>query len=93
MRRASKGPRLRSRTKQRATSARREVVYDREWQRWGCVLCFVCRKHVSRRDATLEHIVPRSRGGGDGFGNLAISHGPCNWARGNKLIAHRADRI
>ena len=32
---------------------------------------------------TREHIVPRSKGGKNGNGNIVLAHLPCNMARGN----------
>ncbi len=47
----------------------------------GVVPCWVCRQHVNREDATLEHIHPRSEGGSSHQHNLAISHAQCNHHR------------
>lgn len=78
------------RAKPCARADRRESIYQREHQRHGFVPCWVCGKHVKKADATLEHILPRSLGGGDAGSNLAISHAICNSTRGNKMLAHRA---
>ncbi len=48
----------------------------------GFVPCFVCGLNVERDDATIEHIVPKSRGGGSNKKNLSISHRICNERRG-----------
>jgi len=47
----------------------------------GQVPCWVCGQHVLHKDATLEHIQPRSDGGNSHAENLAISHGVCNAGR------------
>ena len=44
----------------------------------GVVPCWVCGEHVPHKDATLEHIKPRSEGGSSHAENLAISHDRCN---------------
>ena len=49
----------------------------------GSVPCYVCGDHVLWRNATLEHIVPLSKGGSDQMPNLGISHYKCNERRGN----------
>lgn len=49
----------------------------------GKVPCFVCGEHVDKDKATLEHIIPISKGGTDSMDNLAISHFRCNVKRGN----------
>lgn len=66
---------------------RRARIYQRELETHGGVVpCFVCGESVSHRAATLEHIVPRSRGGGNAASNLAISHGRCNNSRGAPAV-------
>ena len=75
---AARGRRLAQLRKQR-----RETVYKMQRKRhYGKVPCFVCGQHVEKVDATLEHVVPRGRGGSDSMSNLAISHDVCNKARG-----------
>src|SRR5574339_273553 len=49
----------------------------------GIVPCFVCKKHVKEGNATLEHIIPLSKGGSSDIENLSISHYQCNKARGS----------
>lgn len=62
---------------------RRATVYKMlSKQHGGSVPCFVCGKHVKEAHATLEHIVPLSKGGTDDMGNLSISHNVCNNRRG-----------
>lgn len=36
--------------------------------------------------ATLEHIVPKSRGGSNNMENLAAACLQCNYAKGNRLV-------
>lgn len=66
----------------------RASAYQRLWELHGFVPCYVCGQHVKRADATLEHILPRSRGGSDAGANLSISHAKCNHARGSMPVAH-----
>lgn len=47
----------------------------------GIVPCYVCGKHVTKQDASLEHIIPLAKGGTDDMENLSISHVTCNNAR------------
>lgn len=49
--------------------------------------CFVCKEEIlTAEEATLEHIIPRSRGGGNTLANLALSHRDCNQAKGSELV-------
>lgn len=47
-------------------------------------LCKWCRHYVLQREATLDHIVSLSHGGGNGLDNLCMACGHCNAKRGNK---------
>jgi len=50
-----------------------------ERDRWRC---HICRKHVRLCDATCDHLIPRSVGGGREASNLALAHRSCNSRRG-----------
>lgn len=45
--------------------------------------CCFCRRLLTPTTATLEHVVPLSRGGGWALDNLRLSCEPCNTQRGN----------
>lgn len=48
--------------------------------------CGICGKAITlMKEATIDHIIPLSRGGGDRISNLRLAHGSCNSLRGNKL--------
>jgi len=68
---------------------RRNKIYECLVESQGKVPCYVCGEHVSRKQASLEHITPLSRGGTDDWDNLAISHRRCNSMRGdNERLSH-----
>jgi len=46
--------------------------------------CAVCGAIFGSVQVTLEHVIPRSRGGGN-MGNLLVSHLHCNQRRGNQM--------
>lgn len=46
-----------------------------------CVCCGV------RNKLTVDHIIPKSRGGTDDVNNLQILCGKCNQIKGNKIIS------
>lgn len=51
----------------------------------GCV-CGICGEEISRlKDVTLDHIVPRSKGGSDEITNLQLAHDECNQDKSNML--------
>lgn len=45
-------------------------------------ICSICNKWMPRHQATLDHILPLSRGGTDHPTNLRLAHRSCNSARG-----------
>jgi len=51
--------------------------------------CFYCRQTFGLRDLTLEHILPRSKTGGDHMANLALACEPCNTFVSNKPIVEK----
>jgi 5-methylcytosine-specific restriction endonuclease McrA len=48
-------------------------------------LCFWCQKKMHFARTTFDHLIPRSRGGGNDRGNQVLAHSSCNMARGNLI--------
>lgn len=83
--RPAKSPHVKGILKMRIRQGRRDTVYKMLGKKNdGCVPCFVCGRHVKEKHATLEHVIPRSKGGTDDMDNLSISHNACNARRGNE---------
>lgn len=61
-------------------------LYKRD--QWICQICMDPVDPASPKFSiwrpTLDHIIPRSRGGLDNFDNLRLAHGWCNSVRGNR---------
>lgn len=67
-----------------ATSA----IIDRDGEcRW------LCGHLVALADRSLDHVVPRSKGGRDALGNLKLAHQRCNSARGDAEAMTTDERI
>lgn len=49
--------------------------------------CQYCGTKVSSAEATLDHIVPKSKGGKNDFLNLVVCCQKCNHKKGNKLLS------
>src|SRR5205085_1734828 len=47
--------------------------------------CGVCSKNMSKRDRTIDHIVPLVRGGTGHIGNLQVVHKRCNSRKHAKM--------
>ncbi|MBV8079360.1 MAG: HNH endonuclease [Actinobacteria bacterium] len=48
---------------------------------WRCVYCGTTTGRL-----TLDHVIPRSRGGGSVWENVVTSCAPCNLRKGNRLL-------
>ena len=46
--------------------------------------CQYCNKHLPVRDLNIDHVLPRSRGGGDSWENLVTACRPCNLRKGRR---------
>ena len=49
--------------------------------------CLYCRKYLERDKASLEHLIPLSKGGTNHKDNLALACKACNSHRGNSDVA------
>jgi 5-methylcytosine-specific restriction endonuclease McrA len=58
-------------------SVNRKVVYERD----GGV-CGVCGLSVAKREMSLDHIRPLSKGGEHSYRNIQLTHGRCNSSKG-----------
>ena len=57
--------------------------------RWGIFTrdvnrCCYCLEQKPISELTFDHVIPRSRGGGDTWDNLATSCMPCNFRKANR---------
>lgn len=46
-------------------------------------LCWICKQKMKLQTATVDHIIPVSKGGTDHISNLRLAHASCNQRRGN----------
>ncbi len=57
-----------------------DAIYIRDAAR-----CHLCHQLVRRRDASVDHVVPSSKGGPSTLDNLKLAHRRCNFAKGNRV--------
>ncbi len=55
----------------------RRAVFARD--NWTCQYC------GSRSNLTVDHVIPRSKGGGSNWDNIVASCAPCNRRKGDSL--------
>ncbi len=56
-------------------------------------ICQYCGRRLKESEITLDHIIPRSRGGRNEWQNLATSCPECNAKKGNKLPEEAGFRL
>ena len=72
----------------REKAAARELRHSRWWQNLiaNRAQCRYCKVALTKDEATMDHIVPLSRGGRSVKNNVAISCKPCNNAKKDQLL-------
>lgn len=69
------------------------VVFERD--EWICNICTQLIDRNLRGDswwrATLDHIIPLSRGGTHTYDNVAAAHWKCNMEKGDRLTLEVAE--
>lgn len=55
--------------------------------------CQYCGKRLVKNDLTLDHVVPRSRGGRDSWENLVLACMPCNVRKGSRTPGEASMRL
>jgi hypothetical protein len=63
----------------------RSMVYTRDENK--CQYCGVTR------NLTIDHVIPKSKGGGDTWENLVVACVSCNTKKGNKLLENTDMRL
>jgi len=48
--------------------------------------CQYCGTGLTYEKSTLDHVIPKSRGGEDKWENLVLCCAPCNYKKGNKML-------
>lgn len=73
------------------TSTQRKSLRKKLLKRDGCA-CWYCTEFFTEDDfATIEHLVPRSEGGGHQPANLVLAHKSCNKKADNAPLAHKIE--
>jgi 5-methylcytosine-specific restriction endonuclease McrA len=65
---------------------------NRLWREQGQE-CAYCKKKVRRKNATIDHIVPRARGGTNAVTNKVVTCRACNESKGDLLLSEWVENI
>jgi len=52
-----------------------------------------CQYCGSTKSLTIDHVIPRSRGGKDTWENLVVACSPCNVRKGDKMLEHTGMKL
>jgi 5-methylcytosine-specific restriction endonuclease McrA len=63
----------------------RAMIYKRDGHK--------CQYCGSTRGLTIDHVIPKSRGGGDTWQNLVVACSKCNTFKSNKLLEHTGMKL
>ncbi|MGX1750497.1 HNH endonuclease [Glutamicibacter protophormiae] len=58
------------------------------WETYPPFCCY-CSTALTWNTYTVEHLLPRSKGGSDAIENLRPSCGRCNYSRGNRTVVRK----
>ncbi len=64
----------------------RQNIFNRDKNR-----CAYCLKHITSKKGTLDHVIPRAKGGKSTWENLVACCLDCNKRKGDKLLAELTD--
>jgi hypothetical protein len=63
----------------------RNMIYKRDGHK--------CQYCGSTRKLTIDHVMPRSKGGEDSWSNMVVACSSCNTEKGDKLLEHTGMRL
>ncbi|MBI2287898.1 MAG: HNH endonuclease [Chloroflexi bacterium] len=65
----------------------RLAAQTQTWEEDGLVMvrCGLCGQPLRLGEATIDHIIPKSKGGPDRLDNLQLAHEACNIEKGDRV--------
>jgi 5-methylcytosine-specific restriction endonuclease McrA len=52
-----------------------------------CIPCWICSTNLIKKDATVDHVIPKSKGGSNSFANFRICCKKCNQKKSNMIFS------
>ncbi len=65
----------------KSSAKRKEKYKDKEFAKSRVVRCYYCNEKLKRKQATVDHFIPLTRGGEDRKTNFVISCSHCNYVK------------
>jgi 5-methylcytosine-specific restriction endonuclease McrA len=72
-------------SKMRISKPSRAMIYARDQNK--------CQYCGSTRRLTIDHVLPKSRGGDDSWHNMVVACSACNTKKGDKLLEHTGMKL
>lgn len=72
-------------SRMKVTQPTRSMIYQRDDNK--------CQYCGSTRGLTIDHVIPRSKGGGDTWENMVVACSACNTKKGNKYLEHTGMKL
>ncbi len=72
----------------RKTTYSKRLVLERDKY-----VCQYCRRNLTSSSATIDHVLPRARGGKSTFENTVAACGPCNSGKADKPLSQTRMRL
>ena len=72
-------------SKMRISKPSRAMIYARDQNK--------CQYCGSTRRLTIDHVLPKSRGGDDSWSNMVVACSACNTKKGDKLLEHTGMKL
>ena len=58
-----------------------------------CGICQYCSKKLTKATCTLDHVIPRSKGGNLSWDNIVLCCMPCNQKKGSKTLSQTGMKL
>ena len=65
--------------------AQQPSVRTRVLQRDGYI-CYLCNKPIAKPDSSIDHVIPKAKGGKNGMDNLRAAHKECNFRKADMSL-------
>lgn len=71
----------------------RSKMYDVLWMPNGPNICFYCSDTLGRRNRSIDHLMPRSKGGKNDRSNIVLCCKLCNTLKADMSVAEFVDYV
>lgn len=70
-----------------------KFVYDKNIEKYGSLTCYLCLNPIRKKQDSIDHKLPLSRGGDNSFENLDVAHLSCNKMKHTKTEEEYREKL